>query len=89
MDSLRGMVGVSVFSCSLISCGAMKNKRSMPMVGTAPATRNRFVYPRGSTSHEHRAGPRSIPRPRKVRYLPMASPCLCCGAASLTVLMAV
>lgn len=35
------------------------------------------------------AGPRSIPRPRNVRYRPIASPCLCVGAASLTVLIAV
>ena len=43
MDSPRGMVGVSVFSCSLISCGAMKTKRSMPVLGTAPANRNNLV----------------------------------------------
>ena len=35
------------------------------------------------------AGPSSMPRPRNVRYLPMASPWRWGGAASLTVLMAV
>ena len=69
--------------------GAMKTSSAIPIRGTNAEIQKRPVYPIDSTSLAQTAGPMSIPRPRNVRYLPIASPCLSGGAASLTVDMAV
>jgi hypothetical protein len=91
MESTVLITGFSLLlaSLSLILVGAMKMRSAIPHRGTIADSQKRPVYPTDSTSLEQTAGPTSIPNPRNVRYLPMASPCLSGGAASLTVDIAV
>lgn len=43
MDSFKGIVGGFVFSCSRMFWGAININNIMPMLGTAPASKNNLV----------------------------------------------